>query len=79
MSVCQLQVNSPSTIQGVNLLPGTYAGEQHRHPSFEAADDAAVAYMLQLPVESSGDGTIGSVQNLDVTTLVRSGAVTAIL
>lgn len=28
MSVCHIQLNSPNTIQGVNLLPGTYTGEE---------------------------------------------------
>lgn len=78
MSVCQLQVNAPSTIHGVNLLPGTYAGEEHRRSSGSNAEPDDVSYMLQLPVGSSGDGTIGSVQKLDVTSLVKSGAVTVI-
>jgi hypothetical protein len=78
MSVCQIQVNAPSTIHGVNLLPGTYAGEEHLSSSGSDTDTDDVSYTMQLPVSSSGDGTIGSVQTLDVTTLVKSGAVTVI-
>lgn len=79
MSICQIQVNSPSTISGVNLLPGTYAGEEHRRRSVNDTEPDDVTYTLQLPVQSSGDGTMGSVQTLDVTTLVRSGSVTVIM
>jgi hypothetical protein len=79
MSVCQLQVNSRSTILGINILPGTYTGEVHRRPSVNDTNGEAIGYTLQLPVESSGDGTTGSVQTIDVTALVESGEVTAIM
>jgi hypothetical protein len=79
MIICQIQVNSPSTISGVNLLPGTYAGDEHRRRSIDDTEPDDVTYTLQLPVHSSGDGTTGTVQTLDVTTLVRSGSVTVIM
>lgn len=77
MSVCQIQVNSPNAVEGVNLLPGTYTGEERGVPLNEGTADG-ITYTVQLPVESSGDGTMGSVQTLDVTTLVKSGAATVI-
>lgn len=79
MSICQIQVNSPSTISGVNLLPGTCTGDEQRDSSVNDAEPDDVTYTVQLPVQSSGDGTIGSVQTLDVTTLVRSGSATVIM
>lgn len=79
MSICQIQVNSPNTVQGVNLLPGTYTGEEHRRRPVNDEEPDDVTYTLQLPVESSGDGTPGSVHTLDVTGLVRSGALTVVM
>jgi hypothetical protein len=72
MSVCQLQVNSATTVQGVNLLTGTYADEEHRLGSADEAEAEAATYTLRLPSGSSGDGTVNGVQ------IVRSGAVTVI-
>jgi diacylglycerol kinase family enzyme len=79
MSVCRIQVNTPNSVEGVNLMPGTYPGEEHRRPPFDQQEADDVTYTMQLPVDSSGDGTIGSVRSVDVTALIRSGALTVIL
>ena len=78
MSVCQIQVNSPTLFEGVSILPGIYPGEQHPSVSGDDREPTEVTYTMQLPAKSSGEGAAHTVQTLTITSLVRSGAVTVI-
>jgi hypothetical protein len=77
MSVCHFQVNALCSSEGVEILPGSYAGKVHSDPGKPLG--YGVSYSLYLgPAVTEEPAVAGSVKILDVTQLVETGTITII-